>query len=99
MQRQTSKPFDFGINKSHRISSGRSRNASSSPASPSFASKTFQSSRAKSCAITRRFSASSSMIKTRGIVGGKEDCSVPSLKASSNQNQQFFFPRQLLNFV
>src|SRR2546430_7374849 len=88
MERHTSKPFDFGINKSHRISSGRLRNASSSPASPSFASRTFQSSRVKSCASTRRFSASSSMIKTRGIVGG-EDCLVPSLKASLNQKHQF----------
>src|SRR5207247_2493646 len=70
MERHTSKPFDFGINKSHRISSGRLRNASSSPASPSFASRTFQSSRVKSCASTRRFSASSSMIKTRDIVWG-----------------------------
>src|SRR6476661_6213101 len=91
IERHTSKPFDFGINKSHRISSGRLRNASSIPASPSFASRTFQSSRVKNCAIKRRFSASSSMIKTRGIVGGEENCSVPSAKASLNQKQQLFF--------
>src|SRR5437773_7444528 len=94
MARHTSKPFDFGINKSHRISSGRLRNASSSPESPSFASSTVQSSRLKRSEITRRFSASSSMIKTRGIVGGGQDCLVLSLKASLNQ-KQFFFPRQV----
>src|SRR5262249_5662938 len=95
MERHTSKPFDFGINKSHRINSGRLRNASSNPAAPSFASRTFQCSRVKSSAITRRLSASSSMIKTRGIVGEK-DCFVASLKASLNQKSQFFLG-QLLN--
>src|SRR5436190_10042205 len=69
MARQTWKPFDFGINKSHRISSGRLCNASSSPTSPSFASRTFQSSRVKRSAMTRLLSASSSMIKTRGMRG------------------------------
>jgi hypothetical protein len=44
----------------------------------------------------RRFSASSSMIKTRGIsVGGF----APFFKANLHYKHEFFFQRQLLNFV
>src|SRR4029077_11289307 len=55
------------ISKSHKITSGRFRRASSTPASPSAASKTFQSARANSLATARRPSSSSSIINTLGI--------------------------------
>src|ERR1700693_6464015 len=67
MIRQTWKPFDFGSSKSHKITSGRFRRASSTPESPSAASKTFQSARANNLAMARRPSSSSSMINTLGI--------------------------------
>src|SRR5437870_13302373 len=67
MVRQTWKPFDFGMSKSHKITSGRFRRASSTPESPSAASKTFQFVRAYHLDRARRPSSSSSMINTLGI--------------------------------
>src|SRR5260370_27870758 len=74
MVRHAGKQFDFDINKPHRITSGGCRIARSTPASPSLASKTSQSSIANNSARVVRLSASSSIIKTVDIgLGAKSD--------------------------
>src|ERR1700737_3119749 len=55
------------MSKSHKITSGRFRRASSTPETPSTASKTFHSVRANNLDRARRLSSSSSIINTLGI--------------------------------
>jgi hypothetical protein len=89
MVRQTWKPFDFGMSKSHKITSGRFRRASSTPESPSAASKTFQSVRANNLDKARRLSSSSSMINTLGIGGSQGANSTTGVREARTRESHY----------